>query len=249
MSSCPLSSNSRATVAKATSSSASPSSRRTSSRGRGRLEERVGVHAAVDGEELLGPADAGGQRLRGHRVANADDRVTPPGRPALERDVEPVLERRLERPERHAVDRVHDRRHALVPGRGPAEDARLRAVRVHDLGLRAGGMPLAAAGRPSSRPRAGSAGPARASPRPSGPAAAARSKRSPSGPSAGPVIKRHVVVIVMVQAVDRQQRVFLGTAQDQPRDDVDNPHADLVVVSAVTVAVPRYMTTTIDSGS
>ena len=135
MSSCPLSSKSRATVAKATSSSASPSSRRTSSRERGGFEKRVGVHAAVNGQELLGPSDAGGERLLGHRVADADDRVTPPGRPPLERDIEAVLERRLERSERHAVDRVDDRRHLLVPGGGAAEDARLRAVRVHDLGL------------------------------------------------------------------------------------------------------------------
>ncbi len=41
----------------------------------------------------------------------------------------------LEFSERHSMDRVHDRRHLLVPGGGPAEDARLRAVRVHDLGL------------------------------------------------------------------------------------------------------------------
>ena len=185
MSSCPLSSNSRATVAKATSSSASPSSRRTSSREPRRIEKRVGVHAAVDGQELLGPADAGGERLLGHRVADADDRVAPPGRPALEGDVEPVLERRLERAERHAVDRVDDRRHLLVPGGRPAEDARLRAVRVHDLGLEPAERRAQLAVRPAGRRSAGSAGPARASPRPSGPAARPGRRDPPRAPRPG----------------------------------------------------------------
>ena len=33
------------------------------------------------------------------------------------------------------MNRVHDGRHVLVPGGRPTEDARLRAMRVHDLRL------------------------------------------------------------------------------------------------------------------
>ena len=47
-----------------------------------RVQERVDVHAAVDGQILLGPADAGGQGLLGHRVADADDRVAAPAPPS-----------------------------------------------------------------------------------------------------------------------------------------------------------------------
>ncbi len=48
-----------------------------------------------------------------------------PGGEPFERDVEPVLERRFERAERHSVDGVNDRRHALVPGGRTAHDAGL----------------------------------------------------------------------------------------------------------------------------
>ena len=98
MSSCPLSSKSRATVAKATSSSAKPELAADLRARARRVQKRVGVHAAVDRRELIGPADSGGQGLLGHGVANADDRVAAPGRPPLQRDVEPVPQRRLEGP-------------------------------------------------------------------------------------------------------------------------------------------------------
>ena len=42
---------------------------------------------------------------------------------------------RLEGAEGQSVDGVDHGRHPFMPGRGPADDARLRAVRVHDLGL------------------------------------------------------------------------------------------------------------------
>ena len=44
--------------------------------GPSRVQERVGIHAAVDGRELLRPADPCRQGLLGHGVANADDGVT-----------------------------------------------------------------------------------------------------------------------------------------------------------------------------
>ena len=80
-------------------------------------------------------SDPGGQGLRGHGVADADDRMTSPSRPSLQCDVEPVPPGSLERPERHPVDRMHDRRDALGPGGRPAEDPGLRTVRVDDFGL------------------------------------------------------------------------------------------------------------------
>ena len=99
------------------------------------IQEGLRVHAAVNGRELLRMADTGRPCLLGHGVADADDGVAPPGGPLLQGDVEPVPERTLERPERHAVDRVHHDRHLLVPGRRAAEDSRLRAVSMHDMGL------------------------------------------------------------------------------------------------------------------
>ena len=153
----------------------------------GRVEKGVDVHAAVDRAVLLRPADPGGQRLLGHRVADADDRVAPPRRPALGGHVQAVLHRPLRRPERQAVDRVDDGRHALVPGRRPADDPRLRAVRVDHLGLKPPHRPA----QEAIGPRRSPAGPRRTSSGISStfkPWRHARSNRSPSGPSAGPVI-------------------------------------------------------------
>ena len=62
-------------MAKATSSSARPSSRRTSSWVARRVQEGVDVHAAIDGGILRGSPDAGRERLFGHGVAHTDDRV------------------------------------------------------------------------------------------------------------------------------------------------------------------------------
>ena len=56
----------------------------------GGVEERIDVHPAVDGRILLGATHALGQRLLGHRVADADDRVATLRRPTLQGDIEPV---------------------------------------------------------------------------------------------------------------------------------------------------------------
>ena len=101
----------------------------------GRIEERIGIHPAVDSLELLGPAHARRQRLLRHRVAHAYNCMTPPRCPPLERDIEAVLDRALKRTKRQPVDRVHDDRDLLVPGGRATENARLRAMGVHDLGL------------------------------------------------------------------------------------------------------------------
>jgi len=43
-------------------------------------------------------------------------------------------------------------------------------------------------------------------------------------PFGWPGDQRDIVVIVMVQALDRQKRILLGAADDEPGDDVDDPH-------------------------
>ncbi len=52
-----------------------------------RVQEGVHVHAAVDGRILLGTSHARRQRLLGHGIADADDRMTPPRCPAFEHDI------------------------------------------------------------------------------------------------------------------------------------------------------------------
>ena len=46
----------------------------------------------------------------------------------------------------------------------------------------------------------------------------------PLGPFGRAGDQGHVVAVAMVQALDGQQGVLLGPADDQPRDDVDDPH-------------------------
>ncbi len=99
------------------------------------VQEGVGVHAAVDGEELLALSNPRRERLLGHGVANGNDCVTAPCGPAFQEDVKAVPEPAFKCTKRHAVNGMHDDRHFLVPGGRAAQDSRLRAVRMHDLGL------------------------------------------------------------------------------------------------------------------
>ena len=101
----------------------------------GRIQEGVDVHPAIDRRILLRPTDPGGERLLGHGVADADDRMAPPRRPPLQGDVHPVLEGRFARTKGQAVDRVDHGGDPLVPPRGAADDSRLRRVRMDHLGL------------------------------------------------------------------------------------------------------------------
>ena len=194
-----------------------------------RIEKRLGIHTTINREKLLRPADAGGECLLGHRVAYADDRVTSPGRPPLERDVEAVFERRFEFSKGHSVDRVHDRRHFLVPRGRPAEDPCLGAMSVHNLGLDL------TKGRP--QPPVGlqvDNGPDR--PDELGKYHNLEAKlrgaieQIPLRPFRRSGDQGDIVVIVMVQALDRQKRVLLGAADDQPGDDVNDPHFRLDLV-------------------
>ncbi len=154
----------------------------------GRVQEGVGVHAAIHREILLGPPDPGRQRLRGHGVAHADDRVAPSRRPPLERDVQPVpasASRTARMAGRGSCARLPAPARPTPPhGRGcPPWSCACARRRASVDGTRRG-----ACDKPSSPSRGGSAGPARASTRPSAPAPRPASNRSPSGPSAGPVM-------------------------------------------------------------
>ena len=97
------------------------------------VQEASDVPAAVDRGRLLGTADASRQRLFGHGVADADDRVALPRHAAFQRDVEPIFPARFRRAEREPVDRMDDCGYALMPGRGSSENTGLRAMRMHHL--------------------------------------------------------------------------------------------------------------------
>ncbi len=189
----------------------------------GRVEEGVDVHPAVDGGILLGAADPGEEGLLGHRVANADDSVASSARPLFECDIKPVFERRLARPEREAVDRVDHGGNMLVPGGGPADDPRLRRVGVDDFGLEASDRSAQFAVGFEVDP-----GPDRADEfghhldvqaSRLGPG-----EQVPLGAFRRPGDQDHVVAVVVVQPVDGEQGVFLGTTKDQASDDVDDAH-------------------------
>ena len=74
-SSWPLRWNSRAIVPTTTCSSSNPELATNFFARHRRIQERRGLHPAVDRHVLLGPADSGGQRLLAHRVGDADDLV------------------------------------------------------------------------------------------------------------------------------------------------------------------------------
>ena len=168
-------------------------------------------------------ADTRGPGLIGHGIADADNRVAPPGRPALECDVNSVAERTLERPERHPVDRVHDHRHMLVPGRCPTQDSRLGTVGVDDVGL-----------EPSERlpqlPVGFQVGPGTdgtnqfwhhldRKPSLSGPI-----EQIAFGTFRRTGDQGDVVVVLVMQIVDREQGVLLGASNDQACDDMNDLH-------------------------
>ena len=187
------------------------------------LQERVGVHATVNRLELVGPSHTGRQGLRGHRVADADNGVTPPGRPPFQSDVQAVLQWRLERSKRHPVDRVDDRRHLLVPGRGSAEDARLGAVGMNDLRLKP------SKGRAEATVRLQvDDGPDRPDQIRKQLNFEAQLRRAVEQIAFRPLGRagdqRHIVMKMVVKTRDAQERILLGAADDQPRDDMDDSH-------------------------
>jgi len=189
----------------------------------GRVEERVDVHPAVDGGILLGAADPGEEGLLGHRVADADDGVAPSARPLFQGNIKPVLERRLARAEREAVDRVDHGRNALVPRGASADDPRLRRVGVDHLGPEA-------TERFSELPVGFEIGPGPDRPDQFGhhlDVQAARlgpGEQVPLGAFRRAGDQDHVVAVVVMQPVDGEQGIFLGTTEDQASDDVDDAH-------------------------
>ena len=92
-SSWPLRSNSRAMVPTTMCSAVNPSDDRTSVSRHGRVQERRGFHSAINRDVLLGPADAGGQRLLAHRIGDADDPRGERRGLLFERFVDPVNRR------------------------------------------------------------------------------------------------------------------------------------------------------------
>ena len=93
------------------------------------------VEAAENAGEHFRPADPGGQVKPGHGLGGTDEMRGGPGGVTFGGGKEPVGRADLKRAKGGAVNVVDDDRHARAPGREPAEDSRLAAVGVDDVGL------------------------------------------------------------------------------------------------------------------
>ena len=99
------------------------------------VEERFDIHTAVNGRELVGRSDAGGDQTLGHRVGHANQVVAAPGGVLFAAAKKRARCHALVFVERRTVNRMHDGGHVERVRRDAAEHAPLRTVGVHHVGL------------------------------------------------------------------------------------------------------------------
>ena len=192
-----------------------------------RLEKRLDFHAAVDRGELFARGDAGRDEQIGHRVGHAHQRVTAAGGVAFAPAQDGLRPPALVRMKRRAVDRVHDGRHALRMGRRSAQQPRLAAVRVHDVGTKSCDRPpdlivtLPVAQRMNLAPQRRKHFDRHAATLHALHQAAFGAQRRAGD-------EQHVVAVDPQEIFAREDRVFLSAAQNESRDKMNDPHAALI---------------------
>ena len=100
-----------------------------------RVQKRFHGEAAENAREHFRAADAGGEIEPRHGLGGTDEMRGDSGGVTFGGGKNPVGQRALKRAEGRAVNVVDDHRHARAPGREAAENSRLAAVGVDDVGL------------------------------------------------------------------------------------------------------------------
>src|ERR1017187_4642441 len=187
------------------------------------VEKRLEGESAEDAGVLAGLAEAGGEVLAGHGLRHADVMSGERGGEALGAEKNLVGQGALKRPERGAVNGMDDDRNAGAMG-GPApQNSRLAAVGVDDV--RPGGAKNPSQSKQGQEVVEGMDGADQG--RDDGKDLRARLEGGEQGtfrPGGGTGQEGHFHAGTLLQAENGGDGVFLGAANDQPGDDVGDPH-------------------------
>ncbi len=185
------------------------------------IEVPVELHAAVDGRETSRRADPGRDRLLGDDPRDADVVVRERRQRPFDQAQQPVQPGRLVVVEDQAVQGVdHDRR-PRRSGRQPAEHAGLRAVRVDDVVPAPLDQAVDLGQRDQVREGVNAASEL------GNDHQVRRLARAREQVALRPLVdsrrQGHLEVGQSIEALDAQQGVLLGPADDQPGDQVQDP--------------------------
>ena len=188
-----------------------------------RLQKRREGKAAEDAAVLFGPSDAGGKILPGHGLGDTDEMSRDAGGETLGAFEEEIGNGALKVAKRGAMNGVNDNGHSGAGGGQPAEDSRLAAVGVDDLGK--GGSEDSGQAQQCRTIVEGmdSADQSRHQAQKVRLRAQERGQRTfRAGGWPGDEID--LEIRPAPQAKDRCHRVFLCATDDQPGNDVRDPH-------------------------
>ncbi len=189
-------------------------------------QKRLHFHAAVDRREFFPRRDFSVDHQVGHGIGNANHSMAASGGGTFAEFVKFADRHVLVRIKRSAVNAVNDGRHSEFPSGGTAQDTGFGAVRVNHIGLEFAQNPAQFPICPEIVPRMNVANQRRHDNGWYGFRRTPHERAFRSG--CWPGDEEYVVTVVANQVFATQKRVFLRAADDEPRDNVGDFHADNV---------------------